>query len=91
MFKLAIMEVELYERDKHNETTDRGNWKHKKSHLVELNKVQKQPQRCPGKRVVLINNCSESCLEKFSVKILGKYLWRSLFLVKLHYLVPGKF
>ena len=46
----------------------------KKSHLVELNKVQKQPQRCPGKRVVLINNCSESCLEKFSVKILGKYL-----------------
>ena len=46
----------------------------KKSNLVELNKVRKQPQRCPGKRVVLINNCSESCLEKFSVKILGKYL-----------------
>ena len=34
------------------------------------------------KKDVLINNCFESCQEKFSVKILGKYLWRSLFLVK---------
>ena len=62
----------------------------KKSNLVELNKVWKQPQRCPGKKDVLIKNCSEGCQGKFSVKILGKYLWRSLFLVKLH-LVPGNF
>ena len=52
-----------------------GNQKHnKKSNLVELNKVCKQPQRCPGKKDVLINNCSESCQGKFSVKILEKYL-----------------
>ena len=63
----------------------------KKSNLVELNKVRKQPQRCPGKKDVLINSCSESCQGKFSVKILEKYLWRSSFLVKLHNLVPGSF
>ena len=33
----------------------------KKSTLVQLNKVQKQPHKCPGKKDVLINNCSESC------------------------------
>ena len=54
----------------------------KKSNLVELNKVQKQPQGCPWKKDVLINNCSESCQGTFSVKILRKYLWRSSFLVK---------
>ena len=42
--------------------------------LVELNKVRKQPQRCSGKKDVLINRCSESCQGKFSVKILEKYL-----------------
>ena len=46
----------------------------KKSNLVELNKVRKQPQRCPGKKDVLISNSSESCQGKFSVKIFGKYL-----------------
>ena len=46
----------------------------KKSNLVELNNVWKQPQRCPGKKDFLINNCSESCQGEFSVKILGKYL-----------------
>ena len=40
----------------------------KKSNLVELNKVRKQPQRCPGKEDVLINNISENCQGKFSVK-----------------------
>ena len=45
-----------------------------KSNLVELNKVRKQPQRCSGKKDVLINSCSESCQGKFSVKILEKYL-----------------
>ena len=43
------------------------------------------------KKDVLINNCSESCQGKFSVKILEKYLWRSSFFVKLHYLVPESF
>ena len=62
-----------------------------KSNLVELNKVRKQPQSCSGKKDVLINSFSESCLGKFSVKILEKYLWRSSFLVKLHSLVPGSF
>ena len=52
-----------------------GNQKHnKKSNLVELKKVQKQPQVCPGKKYVVMNNCSESCQGKFSVKILEKYL-----------------
>ena len=46
----------------------------KKSNLVALTKVRKQPQICPGKKNVLINNCSESCQGKFSVKVLGKYL-----------------
>ena len=45
-----------------------------KGNLVELNKVRKQPQRCSGKKDVLINSCSESCQGKFSVKILEKYL-----------------
>ena len=62
-----------------------------KSNLVELNKVRKQPQRCSGKKDVLINSCSESCQWKFSVKILEKYLWRSSFLVKLHDLLTGRF
>ena len=53
-----------------------------KSNLVELNKVRKQPQRCSGKKDVLINSCSESCQGKFSVKILEKYLWRSSFFSK---------
>ena len=43
------------------------------------------------KKDVLINNCSESCQGKFSVKILEKYLWRSSFFVKLHYLIPESF
>ena len=55
-----------------------------------LNKVRKQPQRCSGKKGVLINSCSESCQGKFSVKILEKYLWRS-FLVQLHNHIPGSF
>ena len=62
-----------------------------KSNLVELNKVRKQPQRCSGKKDVLINSCSESCQGKFSIKILEQYLWRSSFLVKLHNLVSGSF
>ena len=62
-----------------------------KSNLVELNKVRKQPQRCSGKKDVLINSCSESCNGKFSVKILEKHLWRRSFLVKLHNHVPGSF
>ena len=45
-----------------------------KSNLVELNKVGKHPQRCSGKKDVLINSCTESCQGKFSVKILEKYL-----------------
>ena len=36
-----------------------GKIKNKKSNLVELNKVWKQPQRCCGKKDVLINNISE--------------------------------
>ena len=42
----------------------------KKSNLVELNKVRKQPQRCLGKKDVLINNCSESCQGNFQSKSL---------------------
>ena len=45
-----------------------------KGNLVELNKVREQPQRCSGKKDVLINSCSESCQGKFSIKILKKYL-----------------
>ena len=62
-----------------------------KTNLVELNKVWKHPQRCSGKKDVLINFCSESCQGKFSVKILEKYFWRSSFLVKSHNLCPGRF
>ena len=40
------------------------------SSLVELNKVRKQPQRCSGKKDVLINSCSEICQGEFSVKSL---------------------
>ena len=48
------MEVELDDGDKHDKTTDRGKLKHnKKSNLVELNKVWKQAQRCPGKNMFL--------------------------------------
>ena len=61
-----------------------------KSNLVELNKVRKQPQRCSGKKDVLINSCSESYQGEFSAKIL-KYLWRSSFLVKLHNLLFRSF
>ena len=75
MFKSAIMEVELDDGGKHDKTTDGRNQKHNiKSNLFELNKVRKQSQRCPGKKDVLINSCSESCLGKFSVKLLEKYL-----------------
>ena len=92
MFKSGILEVGLDDGGKHDKTTDGGNWKHNvKGNLIELNKVRKQPQRCSGKKDVLINRCSESCQGKFSVKILEKYLWRSSFLVKLHNLVPGSF
>ena len=41
-----------------------------KSNLVELNKVQKQPQRCPVKKDVLINSCSESVRVNFQSKSL---------------------
>ena len=69
------MEVGLDDGGKHNKTTDGGNEEHYiKGNLVELNKVRKQPQRCSGKKDVLINSCSESCQGKFSVKILEKYL-----------------
>ena len=48
------MEVELDDRGKHNKTTDGGNQKHnEKSNLVELNKVRKQPQICPRKKMFL--------------------------------------
>ena len=33
----------------------------KKSNLVDLNRVRKQPHKCPGKKDVPINNCFESC------------------------------
>ena len=75
MFKSAIMGGELDDGGKHNKTTNRENSKHNiKSNLVELNKVQKQPQRCSGKKDVLIKCCSESCQGKFSVEIFEKYL-----------------
>ena len=68
-----------------------GEIKNKKSNLVELNTIWKQSQKCPGKKGVLIDSCSESCQGRFLVKVLGKCLWGSSFLVKLHYLVPGGF
>ena len=68
------MEVELDDWGKHNKTTDVGIKNNIKSNLVELNKVRKQPQRCSGKKDVLINSCSESCQGKFSGKILEQYL-----------------
>ena len=78
MFKSAIMEVELDDVGKHDKTRDGGKQKHNiKGNLVELNKVRKQPQRCSGKKDVLISSCSESCQRIFSAKILEKYLWRS--------------
>ena len=46
----------------------------KKSNLVDLNRVRKQPHKCPGKKDVPINNCFESCQGAFSVKILEKDL-----------------
>ena len=52
MFKSAIMEVELDDGGKHNKKT----WEIKntiKSNLVELKKVQKKPQRCSGKKMLL--------------------------------------
>ena len=61
MFKSAITRVELDDRGKHDKTTDGGNQKcNIKSNLVEVNKVQKQPQRCSLKKDVPINSCSES-------------------------------
>ena len=33
----------------------------KRSNLVDLNRVRKQPHKCPGKKDVPINNCFESC------------------------------
>ena len=75
MFKSAIMEAELDEGGKHDKTTHGGEIKNnKQSNLVELSKVRKQLQRYPGKKDVLINNYSESCQGKCSVKILEKYL-----------------
>ena len=75
MFKSAIMEVELDVGGKHDKATDGGYQKHnKKSSLVELNKVRVQQQICPGKKDVLIKNCSGSCQGEFSVKIIEKYL-----------------
>ena len=54
MFNLAIMEVELDDRGKHDKITDGANSKHNiKSNIVELNKVQKQPQRCSGRKMFL--------------------------------------
>ena len=51
MFKSAIKEVELDDGGKRDKTTDRGNLKtQKKSNLVELNRVWKQPHKCPGKK-----------------------------------------
>ena len=69
MFKSAIMEVELDDGGKHDKTTDEK-INNIKGNLVELNKVRKQPQRCSGKKDVLINSCSESYQGKFSAKIL---------------------
>ena len=61
------MEVELNDGGKHDKIADEGNYKHNiKSNLVELSKVRKQPQRCSGKKDVLINSRSESCQGKFS-------------------------
>ena len=42
------MEFELDDGGKHDKTTDGKLKTHVKSNLVELNKVCKQPQRCPG-------------------------------------------
>ena len=68
MFKSAIMGGELDDGGKHNKTTNRENSKHNiKSNLVELNKVQKQPQGDFGKKYVLINSSSGSCQGKFLV------------------------
>ena len=50
-----------------------------KSNLVELNKVRKQPQRCSGKKDVLINSCSESCQGKFQSKSLEISLKKFVF------------
>ena len=33
----------------------------KRSNLIDLNRVRKQPHKCPGKKDVPINNCFESC------------------------------
>ena len=73
MFESTIMEFELDDRGKHDKTTD-GKLKTKKSNLVDLNRVRKQPHKCPGKKDVPINNCFESCQGEFSVKILEKDL-----------------
>ena len=54
------MEVELDDRDKHNKNNRQEIKNTKKSNLVQLNRVQKQPHKCPGKKDVPIN-CSESC------------------------------
>ena len=61
MFKSAIREVELDDGGKRDKTTDGKLKTLKKSNLVELNRVWKQPHKCPGKKDILINNCSESC------------------------------
>ena len=43
------MEVELDDGGKYDRATDWENKKHnKKSNLVELNKIRKQPKRCHG-------------------------------------------
>ena len=60
MFKSTIMEVELYDGGKHNSHRQGKLKAQKKSNPVELNRVRKQPHKCPGKKDVPINNCSES-------------------------------
>ena len=60
MFKSTIMEVEFDDRDKHDKNNRREIKNTKKSNLVQLNRVRKQPHKCPGKKDVPIN-CSESC------------------------------
>ena len=47
------MEVELDNGDKHDKTTDGKLKTQKKTNLVELNRFQKQPHKCPGKKMSL--------------------------------------
>ena len=62
----------------------------KQSNLVELNKVWKQPQRCPGKKYSY-----KQLFWKLPREIFSQNPWKisskSSFFVKLHYLVSGRF